>query len=66
MIHSLSEEHSVVDLSGCTGAKPAIGERVRVVPNHACVVTNLFNTVHGLRGDRVERVFTVEARGLMQ
>ena len=66
VIHSLSEEHAVVDLSACTGAKPAIGERVRVVPNHACVVTNLFNTVHGLRGDRVERVFTVEARGLMQ
>ena len=66
VIHSLSEEHAVVDLSACTGAKPAIGERVRVVPNHACVVTNLFNTVHGLRGERVERVFTVEARGLMQ
>jgi len=66
VIHSLSEEHAVVDLSACTGAKPAIGERVRVVPNHACVVSNLFNTVHGLRDDRVERVFTVEARGLMQ
>ncbi len=66
VIHMLSEEHAVVDLSACAGAKPAIGERVRVVPNHACVVSNLFNTVHGLRGDRVERVFTVEARGLMQ
>lgn len=66
VIHMLSEEHSVVDLSACTGAKPAIGERLRVVPNHACVVTNLFNAVHGLRDDRVERVFTVEARGLMQ
>jgi D-serine deaminase-like pyridoxal phosphate-dependent protein len=66
VIHMLSEEHAVVDLSACTGAKPAIGDRVRVVPNHACVVTNLFNTVHGLRDERVERVFTVEARGLMQ
>ena len=66
VIHSLSEEHAVVDLSACTGAKPAIGERVRVVPNHACVVSNLFNSVHGLRDGRLERVFSVEARGLMQ
>ncbi len=66
VIHSLSEEHAVVDLSACTGAKPAIGERVRVVPNHACVVSNLFNSVHGLRDGKVERLFTVEARGLMQ
>ena len=65
-IHMLSEEHSVVDLSTCTGAKPAVGELVHVVPNHACVVSNLFNTVHGVADGRVERVFTVEARGLMQ
>ncbi|MCA8926499.1 MAG: D-TA family PLP-dependent enzyme [Alphaproteobacteria bacterium] len=66
VIHSLSEEHAVVDLSACTGAKPAVGERVRVVPNHACVVSNLFNQVHGIADGQVERVFTVEARGLMQ
>ena len=56
----------MVDLSACTGAKPAVGELVRVVPNHACVVSNLFNTVHGVTDSHVERVFTVEARGLMQ
>jgi len=66
VIHMLSEEHAVVDLSACTGAKPAVGERVRVVPNHACVVTNLFNQVHGIADGQVERVLTVEARGLMQ
>lgn len=66
VITMLSEEHAVVDLSACTSAKPAIGERVQVVPNHACVVTNLFNRVHGIDGGQVERVFEVEARGLMQ
>ena len=39
---------------------------MRVVPNHACVVSNLFNQVHGIADGRLERVFTVEARGLMQ
>jgi hypothetical protein len=27
------------------------------------VVSNLFDTVYGVRGDRVERAFTVAARG---
>ena len=62
----MSEEHAVVDLSACVSAKPAVGEVVRVVPNHACVVSNLFNQVHGFREDRLERIFQVEARGLMQ
>lgn len=66
VIHALSEEHAVVDLTACTGAKPAVGERVHVVPNHACVVSNLFNQVHGVADGRLQRVFTVEARGLMQ
>lgn len=66
VIHALSEEHAVVDLTACVGAKPAVGERVHVVPNHACVVSNLFNQVHGVADGRLQRVFTVEARGLMQ
>src|ERR1700759_317421 len=37
-ITRLNEEHGVVDL-GASGRKPEIGERVRIIPNHACVVT---------------------------
>ncbi len=37
---SLSEEHGVLDL-GRTDWRPAVGERVRVVPNHVCVSVNL-------------------------
>jgi len=39
-VAALSEEHGVLDLSGTTWA-PAIGERVRIVPNHVCVSVNL-------------------------
>ncbi|MCW2307974.1 D-TA family PLP-dependent enzyme [Rhodobium gokarnense] len=61
-IAALSEEHGVVDVSAC-GARPAIGERLEVIPNHACVVTNLFDAVHVVAGDgTVERVL-VAARG---
>ena len=37
----LNEEHGYVALDGDDGAL-ALGEQVHVVPNHACVVSNLF------------------------
>ncbi|MEM8664082.1 MAG: alanine racemase [Pseudomonadota bacterium] len=62
VIAGFSEEHGHLDLSACN-APPEIGEVVRVIPNHVCVVVNMVNQVIGVRGDRVERVFTVDARG---
>lgn len=43
-VTALSEEHGKVELSG--GARLAVGDRVRVLPDHACVVTNLFDEVY--------------------
>jgi len=40
VVAALSEEHGVLDL-GDSGWRPAIGERVRIVPNHVCVSVNL-------------------------
>jgi D-serine deaminase-like pyridoxal phosphate-dependent protein len=62
VITVLSEEHAVVDLSACTD-KPKVGDTVRVIPNHACVVTNLFDRVHLIRGDEVVEVAPVTSRG---
>src|SRR5882672_1960116 len=59
---NLSEEHGVVDLSGCR-ARPAIGEVVEVVPNHCCVVSNMVDEVYGVRDGKVEAVWPVAARG---
>lgn len=64
-IGPLSEEHAVVDLSR-SNARPGVGERVRVVPNHACVVSNMVDRVYAVRGGRLERVLPVAARGLVQ
>ncbi len=61
----LSEEHGVVDFSRCA-QKPAIGERVRVLPNHCCVVSNLFDEVFGVRNGRVEAIWQVAARGAVR
>ena len=62
VIAKLSEEHAVVDLSACE-QRPEVGDRVRIVPNHVCVVTNLFERVHLARGGAVEDVVPVAARG---
>jgi D-serine deaminase-like pyridoxal phosphate-dependent protein len=64
-ITGLSEEHGHVTIP--PGSKsPAIGERVSVIPDHACVVTNLHDRVYGTRGGWIERVFEISARGRTQ
>ncbi len=64
-IYSLSEEHGHVDFSAC-GRKPEIGERLTIIPNHCCTVTNLFDEVIGARGDQVEVTWKVAARGTVR
>jgi len=63
--YGMSEEHGHVDFSQCP-RKPEIGERVTVIPNHCCVVSNLFNQIVGARNGKVEVVWPVAARGALQ
>lgn len=65
VITGLSEEHATVDLSNVMGARPQIGEKIRIVPNHTCVVSNLFNIMTFHRDGIVTRVEDVAARGLV-
>ncbi len=58
----MSEEHGVLDLAG-TAWRPAVGEQVRIIPNHVCVVVHLNDVVYGVRGDLVETSWPVAARG---
>jgi D-serine deaminase-like pyridoxal phosphate-dependent protein len=60
-IYALSEEHGHVDFSACA-RRPEIGERVSIIPNHCCMVTSLFDSVVGVRGDQVEVTWRVAAR----
>ena len=65
VIPHLSEEHGVIDLSGCR-ERPAVGDIVHVVPNHCCVVSNMVDEVYGVRGERVEVTWPVAARGTVR
>jgi D-serine deaminase-like pyridoxal phosphate-dependent protein len=64
-IYHLSEEHGHVDFTDCS-EKPAIGERVTVIPNHCCSVSNLFDRVVAVRGGQIDTVWQVSARGAVQ
>lgn len=59
-IDQLSEEHGRLVSSGPINLK--VGDRLRIVPNHACVVTNMVDSVMVIDGDDVEAV-AVKARG---
>lgn len=61
-IVGFSEEHGNLDVSGCA-APPAVGEVVRVIPNHVCVVVNMVDRLVGVRGGRIERILSVDSRG---
>lgn len=60
----LSEEHGVIAVE--PGESFAVGERVRILPNHACIVSNLHDRLVAVRGGRVEGWITVAARGCVQ
>ncbi|MFD1797287.1 D-TA family PLP-dependent enzyme [Paracoccus aurantiacus] len=62
-IIALSEEHAVVDLGPHAGDAPEVGQQVRIVPNHCCVVSNLFDRVVFHRDGIVTRVEPLLARG---
>jgi D-serine deaminase-like pyridoxal phosphate-dependent protein len=62
VVSRLSEEHGILDLSQ-TSWRPRLGDQVRIVPNHVCIVVHLFDEIMGVRGHAVETRWPVEARG---
>ena len=63
-LHKVNEEHGYVDCSACPSL-PAVGEIVHIIPVHTCVVTNLHNQLYGHRGQQIEAVWDVAARGMV-
>ena len=61
-IAALSEEHAVVEIPA---GSLAVGDRVRIVPNHCCVVTNLFDRAWLLGADGGVQEIDIAARGRM-
>ena len=61
-IERISEEHGHINVSQ-SDRKYTVGERLMVIPNHVCSTVNLHDEIYGVRGERVETVWRVAARG---
>ncbi|MFJ6078064.1 alanine racemase [Pseudarthrobacter sp. NPDC092419] len=62
-VSALSEHHATVQWPADVEL-PALGERLRVVPNHVCVAVNLVDEVAVVSGGSVVDRWRVAARGL--
>ncbi len=61
----MNEEHGYLDARKA-GVELAVGDRLRIIPNHICTAVNLHEKMYGVRGDRVEAVWEVAGRGKLQ
>ncbi|WP_395292349.1 alanine racemase [Kitasatospora hibisci] len=61
-ITALSEHHATVAWPDDSGL-PALGERLRVIPNHVCVAVNLVDDVAVVNGGTLVTRWQVAARG---
>jgi D-serine deaminase-like pyridoxal phosphate-dependent protein len=55
-------EHHAVAITGA-GPRPAVGDRVVVIPNHVCTTVNLVNDLHVVQDGQVTERWAVAARG---
>jgi D-serine deaminase-like pyridoxal phosphate-dependent protein len=64
-IAKFAEEHGFLDLSR-SNTRPNVGDVVRIVPNHVCVVVNMMDEVVMVRGDEIIGTLPVAARGKLR
>ena len=60
-IYSLNEEHAFLRTEGVNPLQ--IGDKIAIIPNHACVVTNLVDEAYGFRGGEFSHMIKIDARG---
>ena len=61
-VHALSEEHGRIrTLQGDSDLK--VGDLLEFIPGHGCTTVNLHDELLAMRGDQVEEVWNIAARG---
>jgi len=61
-VAALYEEHGTIELAAPSDW-PRVGDRLQIVPNHACVVSNLYDVVNLVGGNGDVETVPVAARG---
>ena len=64
-IAKFAEEHGFLDLTR-SNTRPEVGDVVRIIPNHVCVVVNMMDEVVMVRGDEILGTLPVAARGKLR
>jgi D-serine deaminase-like pyridoxal phosphate-dependent protein len=64
-IARFAEEHGFLDLTR-SNTRPKVGDVVRIVPNHVCVVVNMMDEVVMVRGEEIIGTLPVAARGKLR
>jgi len=64
-IARFAEEHGFLDLAR-SNTRPNVGDVVRIVPNHVCVVVNMMDEVVMVRGEEIVGVLPIAARGKLR
>jgi D-serine deaminase-like pyridoxal phosphate-dependent protein len=64
-IARFAEEHGFLDLAR-SNTRPVVGDVVRIIPNHVCVVVNMMDEVVMVRGDEIIGTLPVAARGKLR
>jgi len=63
VLRALNEEHGYLDLDRLAGRRPEVGEPLSIIPNHACVVSNMVDMVVPHRQGQMQAPLVVAARG---
>ncbi|WP_085993988.1 D-TA family PLP-dependent enzyme [Oceanobacillus senegalensis] len=64
-IDQLFDEHAII-YNEAFRNQVAIGEKVQIIPNHICPVSNLYDYAYLISGDEVIEAIPILARGKMQ
>ena len=60
---ALNDEHCIIRAAG-TGGRPSLGDRLKLIPSHVDPTFNLHDELVVMRGEVVEAVWPISARGL--
>ena len=64
VLKGVSEEHGHLNIADGHGLK--VGDKLRIIPNHACTCVNMHDFFAVCRGEQTEAVLPVAARGKIQ
>lgn len=60
---AVHDEHSILQVDDVKNL-PVLGDKIRLIPGHCDPTFNLHDSVVAIRGDRVEAIWPISARGL--